>query len=45
MGFNILKCGASTGDIGKLILVLKIVYYCCDPSDVAIFQVFNVQTD
>ena len=45
MGFHILKCAASTGDTGKLIIVLKIVYQCCDPSDVAIFQVSNVQTD
>ena len=45
MGFHILKCAVSTGDIGKLILVLKIVYYCCNLSDVAIFQVFNVQID
>ena len=41
-GFQIFKCGGSTCDLGNLILALKIVYYCCDLSDVAIFQVFNL---
>ena len=41
MGFNILNCAASIGDIGKLILVLKIVYYSCDLSDMAIFPFFQ----
>ena len=38
MGFHILKCAASTGDIGNQILELKTVYQCSDLSDLAIFQ-------
>ena len=34
---------ASTGDFTKAIHSIKIVYWCCDPSDVAIFQDFNLE--
>ena len=34
---------ASTGDFTKVILAIKIIYRCCDPSDMAIFQDFNLE--
>ena len=34
---------ASTGDCTKLILAIKIVYSCCAPNDIAIFEVFNLE--
>ena len=36
-GFQILNGVASTADLTKLILAIKIVHLCCDASDVDIF--------
>ena len=41
--FQILNGAASTGHLTKVFLAIKIVYYCCDPSDMAIFQGFNLE--
>ena len=42
-GFQILNGAASTGHLTNVILAIKIVYWCSDLSDVAIFQDFNLE--
>ena len=39
-GISYFEGAASSGDIGKQIIELKIVYLCSDLSDMAIFQDF-----
>ena len=43
MGITVFNGAASTGNLTKLILSIKIIHWWYEPSDVTTFKVFNLE--